>query len=220
MTVGAIFDCDGVLIDSAHVWRDAEAELSHRAGAKLSREDQRALTTMTIGEVAEFFHSRYGLGENDADVVRMIDEIMLDFYANRSVAMPGIAEFLDGLAVLGVRMTVVSSSPQLHLQMGLGHVGLLDRFCSVLSVEDLHTSKREPLIYIKAMEAMGTTPAITWGFDDSYYAIDTMSSLGIATVGVYDAHEPFELERLRSSADLITCDYAALDPMQFARCRA
>lgn len=216
MTVGAIFDCDGVLIDSAHVWRETEDELSRRAGVVLDLEDKRALTTMTIEEVGAYFHSKFGLGRDAADVVRMIDDLMLDFYANRSVAMPGIGAFLDGLAVRGVRMSVVSSSPQAYLQAGLGHVGLLDRFCSVLSVEDLDTNKREPLIYRRAMEDMGSNSATTWGFDDSYYAVQAMGALGIATVGVYDAENPCELDLLRAYADQVTCDYAALDVDAFA----
>lgn len=216
MTVGAIFDCDGVLIDSARVWRETESELSRRAGVVLSLEDKRALTTMTIAEVAAYFHDKFALGNDAADVVRMIDELMLDFYAHRSVAMPGVAAFLDGLAARGVQMSVVSSSPQVYLQAGLGHVGLLDRFCSVLSVEDLDTNKREPLIYRRAMEDMGSVPATTWGFDDSYYAIQSMGALGIGTVGVYDAENPCELDLLREYSDQVTCDYSSLDLDAFA----
>ena len=62
MTVAAIFDCDGVLIDSAHVWRDTEGELCRRAGRPLTEEEQRTIVTMTIGEVGDFLHSRFDLG--------------------------------------------------------------------------------------------------------------------------------------------------------------
>lgn len=212
MPIGVIFDCDGVLIDSAHVWRDAEAELCRRCGAQLSAEDGRDLAAMTIGEVGDFFHARFGLGEDGPDVVAMIESLMFDFYAHRAKPMPGVRPFLDALQAAGARMSVVSSTQTELLQVGLKHVGLLPYFCSVLSVEDLQTSKREPLIYQQAMRDMGTVPAETWGFDDSYYAIQTMASLGIATVGVYDAHNPFELDLLRAHSDMVICDYATLSP--------
>ncbi len=211
MTVGAIFDCDGVLLDSANAWRDAEDELSRRAGVSLSDEDKRALAAMTIAEVGDFFHDRFALGASGADVVAAIDELMRDFYARRAKPLPGVAAFLDALAERGVRMSVVSSTQTDLLRLGLAQTGLLPRFCSVLSVEDLNTNKREPLIYRKAMADMGTTPETTWGFDDSYYAIQAMAAQGIATVGVYDARNPFELELLRQYADVITCDYETLD---------
>ena len=217
MTIGAIFDCDGVLLDSAHAWRDAEAELSRRAGVRLSVDDTRTLATLTIGEVGEYFHSHFALGRSGEDVVAMIDQIMGEFYANRVEPIPGIGAFLDALAVGGVMMSVVSSTQSGFLRLGLGRANLLDYFCSVLSVEDLHTNKREPLIYRQALADMGTDAACTWGFDDSYYAIQTMSALGISTVGVYDGENPCELDLLRQYSDQITCDYSTLNVEAFAK---
>lgn len=210
MPVGVIFDCDGVLIDSAHMWRDTEAELCRRCGAQLSAGDGRDLAAMTIGEVGDFFHARFGLGEDGPDVVATIEAIMFEFYAHRAEPMPGVRSLLDALQAAGVRMSVVSSTQTGLLHAGLEHVELLSYFCSVLSVEDLRTSKREPLIYQQAMRDMGTVPAETWGFDDSYYAVQTMAALGISTVGVYDVRNPFELDLLRAHSDIITCDYATL----------
>ncbi|MGN0262672.1 MAG: HAD family hydrolase [Eggerthellaceae bacterium] len=216
MTVAAIFDCDGVLIDSAHVWRDTEGELCRRAGRPLTEEEQRAIVTMTIGEVGDFLHSRIGLGEDGAHVVRMIDELMMDFYANRACAVRGVEHLLRSLHDRGVVMSVVSSSPKPYLMAGLARIGVDDVFQAILSVEDLDTSKRDPLIFRHAMDLMGSTPHDTWGFDDSYYAVQTMRDLGICTVGVYDAHEPYELDRLREASDLLTCDYGDLDPDMIA----
>lgn len=213
--VGAIFDCDGVLLDSAHAWRDAEAQLSQRANATLSVEDKRALATMTIDEVGDFLYSKFSLGSSGEDVVSMIEQIMGDFYAHRVQPIPGVESFLERLAAAGVKMSVVSSTPSDFLRVGLKHVGVFDCFCSVLSVEDLNTNKREPLIYRQALQDMGCAPATTWGFDDSYYAIQTMNALGINTVGVYDAENPYELDFLRQYSDILTCDYATLDVATF-----
>ncbi|MBO4365879.1 MAG: HAD family phosphatase [Eggerthellaceae bacterium] len=216
MTLGAIFDCDGVLLDSAHAWRDAEAELSRRADATLTVDDKRALATMTIAEVGDFFHRQFSLGCSGEDVVGMIEQIMGDFYAHCVQPIAGIGAFLERLAAAGMKMSVVSSTQTDFLRIGLKHVGLLDYFCSVLSVEDLNTNKREPLIYRQAMQDMGSVPATTWGFDDSYYAIQTMNALGIHTVGVYDAENPYELDLLRRHSDILTCDYSTLDIKRIA----
>lgn len=216
MTVAAIFDCDGVLIDSAHVWRDTEGELCRRAGRPLTEEEQRTIVTMTIGEVGDFLHSRIGLGSSGADVVRMIDELMMDFYANRATALPGVERLLRSLYDRGMVMSVVSSSPKPYLMAGLARIGVDDVFQAILSVEDLDTSKRDPLIFRHAMGLMGSISQDTWGFDDSYYAVETMRDLGICTVGVYDAHDPYELDRLREASHLLTCDYGSLDPEMIA----
>lgn len=206
-----IFDCDGVLIDSAHVWRDTEGELCRRAGHPLSEEQQRAIVTMTIGEVGDFLHENIGLGDDGSHVVHMIDELMLDFYANRATPIEGVEGLLRGLHDRGVDMCVVSSSPKPYLLAGLERIGVAHLFKAILSVEDLDTSKRDPLIFRHAMDLMGSEPGDTWGFDDSYYAVETMRDLGICTVGVYDAEDPYELDRLTAASHMVTCDYRHLD---------
>lgn len=217
MKAAVIFDCDGVLIDSANVWRDTEGELCRRAGRALTEEEERAIVTMTIGEVGDFLHQRIGLGEDGSHVVRMIDELMLDFYANRATPIEGIESLLRGLSERGVVMSVVSSSPKPYLLAGLGRIGIADMFKAIISVEDLDTSKRDPLIFEHAMKLMGSDPEGTWGFDDSYYAIETMRAMGICTVGVYDAGAPYQLDRMREASHMLTCDYSQLDLEMLAK---
>lgn len=211
MPTAAIFDCDGVLIDSANVWRETEGELCRRAGRPLDEEEERAVVTMTIGEVGVFLHERVGLGESGTDVVRMIDDLMLDFYANRALPMPGVACLLAGLRERGMVMSVVSSSPKPYLLAGLERIGLADMFKAVVSVDDLGTSKREPAPFLHALAAMDAAAEDTWGFDDSYYAVQTMRDMGLCTIGVYDSEAPYELDCLREASHLLTCDYASLD---------
>ena len=87
--IGVIFDCDGTLLDSMDVWREVEDELARRAGAQLTDADKDELTTLNIPEAGAFFHDRFGLGAAADDVVRMMDELMLDYYRNRAHERPG-----------------------------------------------------------------------------------------------------------------------------------
>ena len=64
-----IFDCDGTLLDSMRVWREAETELARRANVTLSAADTDALTAMTIPECGAFFHERFGLGASGDEVI-------------------------------------------------------------------------------------------------------------------------------------------------------
>ena len=109
--IGVIFDCDGTLLDSMGVWREMESEFAHRAGGELSPTDKDRLTTMTTPEAGEFFHAKFGLGTSPQEVVRMVEEYMMEFYSTRATARPGALEFVRSLFERGVRLSVASILP-------------------------------------------------------------------------------------------------------------
>ncbi|WP_080800360.1 HAD family hydrolase [Arabiibacter massiliensis] len=213
--LGVIFDCDGTLLDSMGVWREAEADLARRAGITLSRAETDEITTLTIPECGAFFHERFGLGESAADVVRMIDEFMLEFYRTRAEARPGALAFVQGLAALGAHASVASSSPQPYLQAGLERCGFAPYLDAIVSVDDVGASKREPAVYDRARELMGTALDDTWGVEDSVYAVRTLREAGYRTLGIYDCDLSGTFEQLAEAADHAIRTFEQLDAEAF-----
>lgn len=213
--IGVIFDCDGTLIDSMDAWRDLEGELGHRAGVELTPEDRETLCTLNIPESAQYFHDRYGLGASGAEVVGMIDEIIMAFYRERAVARPGALAFMEGLAQRGVAMSVASSSPQSYLQAGLACAGIAPYLEAIVSVEDVRSNKRNPKVYDHTRDLMGTPTKLTWGFEDAIYAIRTLAHAGYGTVGVYDHDLSGTWDQLSAEADLAVRSFEELDAEAF-----
>ena len=213
--IGVIFDCDGTLIDSMDAWRDLEGELGRRVGVELTSEDRQTLCTLNIPESAQYFHDRFGLGASGDEVVGMMDEIMLDFYGHRAVARPGALAFIDGLARHGVVMSVASSSPKPYLEAGLACAGIAPYLEAVVSVEDVHSSKRNPKVYDHTRNLMGTSTALTWGFEDAIYAVRTLARAGYGTVGVYDHDLSGTWGQLSAEADLAIRSFEDLDAERF-----
>lgn len=213
--IGVIFDCDGTLIDSMDAWRDLEGELGRRVGVELTSEDRQTLCTLNIPESAQYFHDRFGLGASGDEVVGMMDEIMLDFYGHRAVARPGALTFIDGLARHGVVMSVASSSPKPYLEAGLACAGIAPYLEAVVSVEDVHSNKRNPKVYDHTRELMGTSTSLTWGFEDAIYAVRTLARAGYGTVGVYDHDLSGTWGQLSAEADLAIRSFEDLDAEMF-----
>ena len=181
---GAIFDCDGTLLDSLGAWRGLEGELARSANVQVRPEERKLFCTLTIPEIAHYFHVEYGLGENDAAVSGMIDEYMMSYYCNASL-LPGAAELLEACSKSGVRMSVCSSSCASYLEAGLSSSGVRDYFQAVVSVDDLGTTKRSPEAFEHTCKLLGTEKQVTWGFEDSLYAMDTLRNAGFPVVGLY-----------------------------------
>lgn len=213
--IGVIFDCDGTLIDSMGVWRELESELGRRAGRAVTPEETEILCTLTIPETGRFFHERFGLGSSDAEVVDMINEYLLGYYRERAVARPGALAFVEALAERGVALSVASASPQAYLLAGLACAGFSPYLEAVVSVDDVASSKREPTVYHHARGLMGTDLAVTWGFEDSIYAVRTLARAGYGVVGVYDRDDSATWEQLSAESDWAIRSFEEFDPDAF-----
>lgn len=213
--IGVIFDCDGTLVDSMSAWRALEEDLAARAGREFTREDADALTVRTIPECGEYVHEKFGLGETPADVERMINDFMFDYYSGRVEARPGAAEFVRALAARGVRMGVASSTPQRLLDACFAHVGLASFFADIVSVDRVGASKRQPVVYDYVRDVLGTDLPFTWGFEDALYAVQTLRRAGYSVVGIYDDDLAGRFEDLKAEATLAIRSFSELSADDF-----
>ena len=213
--IGAIFDCDGTLMDTVGGWRRVEREFARMCGHELTSDEMRLLGTFTLPETGAYYHENYGLGKNPEQVVNMADEILLDYYGTQAGLRPGVGDFLEGIARAGGPMTVASSSPQRYLQAGLRNTGIIDYFAGVFSTDDVGAPKREPIIYVHAARFMGTDIASTLGFEDSLYAVRTLVNAGFKCAGCYDRDDSGTMEQLSSEATLFIPSFADVSAQEF-----
>lgn len=199
---GAIFDCDGTLLDSLGAWRGLEGKLEKLAHTKITPEQRALFATFTIAEVAQYVHENFGVGASNADVVAIMDEYMMDYYAHKATIIPGVLPFLEDCARAGVRMCVVSSSAQAYLRAGLASCGIDQYFSDIISVEDFDTTKREPLVFEKAQDVLGTSRAETWGIDDSLYALETLERAGFPAIGVCNEINGVPFEEIKRASQV------------------
>ena len=210
--IGIIFDCDGTLVDSIQGWRGLEHELARLAGESLSESDIELLCTFTIAETANFYHTKFGIGKSDKDVIKLMDDFLLNFYSTKVELRPGAKDFVQCVVDAGIPCAVASSSPQRYLKACFEHVGLQDTFDVVLSTDDLQTSKREPKLYDYAANVLGTTRSNTWGFEDSIYAVHTLKNAGFYCVGVYDRDDSGTYDDLSKNADIAIKGFDEISP--------
>lgn len=208
---GAILDCDGTLLDSMGAWRELESMLASAAGTELSPDHTDVLSKLTIPEEAAFFHKTFGLGRNPDAVVGMIDDFMTAYYHERALERPGAVAFVERLVAAGVRCAVVSSSPQRYLRAGLAKIGLEGMVRAVLSVDDVGMSKRDPRIYLTALGTMDVSAGDGWGIDDSIYAIRSMNTAGLFTIGLHDRDDSGTFEELQGEANIAARSFEELE---------
>jgi beta-phosphoglucomutase len=191
----AIFDHDGVLVDSFDFHEQAWLELERRTG---------------LGFTPEFIHSTFGmtnpsifrrlLGEklSEDEVGRYSDlkeECYRDVARGRIHLLDGMRALLDALSDRGVRLAIGSSGPLANLELSVRECGLEGRFAAIASLEDIIRGKPDPQVFLIAAAKSGARPARSAVFEDATVGIQAAKAAGMLAVGLTTTHPVATLEQ-------------------------
>ncbi len=206
MIKGAIFDIDGVLLDTMSIWNTLGSGYLRSCGIEPPSAIDKILFSMSMEQGAQYLHDNFLQCKSAENINEEIKKHLEDFYMNRAVAKPGVQTILQFLAGEGILMAAATSSPRAHVTAALERNGLLGYIGKIFTTGEMNTSKSEPLIYNTAAEYIGAAPGETLVFEDSLYALRTAAHAGFVTVGVADSGEPNQ-DALGTEADVFLKDY-------------
>ncbi|MCR5420379.1 MAG: HAD family phosphatase [Lachnospiraceae bacterium] len=202
MIRGAIFDIDGVLLDSMGIWEDLGARYLQSMGLVPEEGLNEILFSMSMEQGADYLKSHYMPDISSGEILQGIQNMLEKFYFEEVILKPGAKEIMEFLKERGIRMAAATSSPRIHVERALGRNGLLKYPEAIFTTGELMVSKQSPKIYNIAAAAIGTKPDETIVFEDSLYALKTARSAGFKVIGVYDAKGEKDQEGLRETADI------------------
>ena len=178
----AIFDMDGLLLDTERLWLDAERELLERHGDTFTDADREATHGRAAAESARVYAPRLGLSP-DAIEGEILD-IMLAHYDAGSPLRPGaraLIEALDGRMALAVASNTAAPLVERALRAAGLHVLVV-----VASGADMGRPKPRPDVYLEACRMLGVAPRDAVAFEDSPPGVRAAVAAGLTTVGVPD----------------------------------
>jgi HAD superfamily hydrolase (TIGR01509 family) len=163
----AIFDHDGVLVDSLELHQEAWFELGRRTGLDFTPEFIHATFGMTNPSI---FRRLKGDAISDEEIWRLSDlkEVCYRDVARGHIAlMQGVRELLDALTARGVRLAIGSSGVRANLELTVAECGLDGRFAAIASLEDITRGKPDPQVFLVAADKAGAAPARSVVFEDA-----------------------------------------------------
>ena len=202
MIRGAIFDLDGVLLDSMGIWKDLGARYLRSLHIRPEPGLNDILFAMSMEQGAAYLKEHYPLPQSEAEIGEGIARMLEDYYFYEVPAKPGAAALLDFLAERGIPMAAATSSPREHVTRALERLGLLSYLQDLFTTGEVGVSKHEPAIYHLAAERLGAVPAETLVFEDSLYALKTAGAAGYRTVGVFDANGEADQAGLKAAVEV------------------
>lgn len=207
----AIFDLDGLLVDSEILWHRAELELLVPLGADIDATSTRATKGMFVGEVVDHYHELAGWTYPPRDVLidQLLDRVG-SLVETEGRLMPGASRALAMCARLGP-CALASSTPRSLIDRVLAHFDLAGAFEVVHSAEDERLGKPDPAVYLTTARRLGLDPTVCLAFEDSPAGVRSATAAGMGCVAV-----PAQEERGEPSFERATIVLGSLDELDDA----
>ena len=212
MIENVIFDMDGVLIDSEHVWDGVRDELAKERGGRWHPGAQRAMMGMSSPEWSRYMHEQIGLAETPEEINRIVVERMLEKYAGGPPWLPGAIAAVERAAAR-YPLGLASSSNRELIDVVLGAGGITGLFRATVSSEEVARGKPAPDVYLEAARRLGVEPSTCAAVEDSHNGIRSAKEAGMACVAI--PNERFPPGDAVREADAVVASIAELDLAAF-----
>jgi HAD superfamily hydrolase (TIGR01509 family) len=201
--IGAIFDWDGVIIDSSSAheqsWDLLAAEEKRplppgHFKAGFGRKNQFIIPNIlhwaAAGDTAEIER----LGQRKEELYREI------LKTTGISALPGVRALLEGLRAAGVPCVVGSSTPRLNIEHVMTLAKLHGFFANIVSAEDVSHGKPHPEVFLKAAAKINRQPVNCIVFEDAFVGLEAARAGGFKCIGVGTTNS---VESLRGKCDRV-----------------
>ena len=183
----AIFDMDGLLIDSEPLWQEAEITVFESVGVMLTRELCRETVGVRLdGVVRHWYEKSPWQGTSLETVEAQILELVSHLVMERGKPMPGVRETIDILSAAKYELAVASSSPMQLIRTALEKFGMIEYFSVLHSADAEVEGKPNPAVYLSAMSRLGVEPNSCIAFEDSAIGVRAAKSAGARVIAVPD----------------------------------
>jgi HAD superfamily hydrolase (TIGR01509 family) len=178
-----VFDLDGVIVDSEHVWDEVREGLARERGGRWHERAQADMMGMSAPEWSRYMHDVIGLVEPPEEIDEEVVRRLLVRYEERLPLIDGAVVAVERLAGR-FRLAVASSSNRPVIEAVLATSGLAPLFEVVVSSEEVARGKPAPDVYLDAAGKLGVAPGACAAIEDSRNGILSAAAAGMHVVAI------------------------------------
>jgi HAD superfamily hydrolase (TIGR01509 family) len=199
--VAVVFDLDGVLVDSEHVWDEVREELAHERGGRWHDHAQADMMGMSAPEWSRYMHEVIGLPETPDEIN---DEVVRRLLRRYAVELPLIDGSVDAVKRLAgsLRLALASSSNRAVIDAVLEQTQLARSFEVTVSSEEVPRGKPAPDVFLEAARRLGVPPEHCAAVEDSGNGIRAAHAAGMRVFAIPNRRYPPPIDAL-TLADVV-----------------
>ncbi len=182
-TFCAIFDMDGVLIDSVVYHWQAINEVLGESGIYVPDEQIHGYIGRTLRSQVEQLGRENGV-ELDYDVISHKTKAIKQRLLENIQPKEGVVQLLELLRTNDIPMAIATSNSSNETQRRLTDAGIIEYFDKLVTRDDVAEHKPNPAVYLEAARQLDASSKDCVVFEDAPVGIQAGKSAGMACVAV------------------------------------
>jgi len=177
---GAVFDCDGLLVDSQICWERAYARVAAARDRPLDDVRLDRLLGASVAGAAALVSEDLGEPVGAEDLLAALAD---SFAAEPPAPLPGARELIADLAVR-MPLGVASNGPREIVLTVLDQLDVRELLCAVVSADEVACDKPAPDVYLEACRRLAVAPGDAVAFEDSPLGAQAARRAGLFVIAV------------------------------------
>lgn len=203
---GHIFDLDGTLTKSNHVWSKIDEDFLGKRGIEVPEDYFKQVSAMNFEQAAVYTNDRFSLGENIQDIMKEWFDMAVYEYTNVIGLCGNAGEYVRRLKDQGRKIALATASTEELYRPVLKRNGILDCFDCFVSTEQVKRGKGFPDVYELAAEKLGLVARDCVVYEDIVEGIKGAKAGGFFAVACLNDHYSHDWDEMRDIADEIVED--------------
>ena len=206
-----IFDMDGTLVSSMHLWQRLLPDFLKNHGLVASSEMLARVNYMSFDQSSPYVVSEFPQLKMTPEEVRAEwMEMIYEDYSERVLLKPGAKEFMLKLREKGIKIAIATACVKKLAEACLENNGVSELIDVITYAEDVGCGKDNPKIYEMCLKELGCRADEAILFEDILVPIQTAARIGLRAVAVEDEAAASERKEIKKAANMYIRDFREL----------
>ena len=179
----AIFDMDGTLVESEHIWAEAKQDIAQCAGKNITDDELKQYIGRGLNDFIDEVLEPTTLKQR-TELNQKIKENVLKDYGYKIRVIDGAVDILNAFSSAGIRIAICSSGPLQAIENSLLALNVTELVEVIVSGETLSMNKPNPLPYLHTLEKLDVEARNAIVFEDTISGLKSATAAGITTIVV------------------------------------